>query len=203
MEKANHSFWSVIVLLAASLPALAQEKSPSRPNLADYNSELRGLDGRVDTDAMVERLKDLGVTTYYWLVWHAATDWDDLKAFLPKAATPGRSVMSRRRAVAWPPVATMSKAAWRNRSSLRTATTTVALSAASTLVILFPMPLPPPASDSRPRGPTFAVVAFTSGRGVCGPGVSRSGRKSRLGYRWPRRLLSTVISTQHASSLNQ
>ena len=26
------------------------------------------------------------MTTYYWLVWHAATDWDDLKLFLPKAA---------------------------------------------------------------------------------------------------------------------
>ena len=30
--------------------------------------------------------KELGVTSYYWLVWHAATDWDDLKLFLPKAA---------------------------------------------------------------------------------------------------------------------
>jgi hypothetical protein len=34
---------------------------------------------------MVARLKELGVTTYYWLIWHAATDWDDLKLFLPKA----------------------------------------------------------------------------------------------------------------------
>jgi hypothetical protein len=40
----------------------------------------------VDVDAMARRLKDLGVTTYYWLIAHAATDWDDLKLFLPKAA---------------------------------------------------------------------------------------------------------------------
>jgi hypothetical protein len=57
-----------------------------RHHLADYDSELRRPAGRVDVDAMVTRLSELGVTTYYWLIWHAATDWDDLKAFLPKAA---------------------------------------------------------------------------------------------------------------------
>ena len=57
-----------------------------RQHLADYDSELRRPDGRVDVDAMVARLKELGVTTYYWLIWHAPTDWDDLKLFLPKAA---------------------------------------------------------------------------------------------------------------------
>jgi len=41
---------------------------------------------------MVKRLKELGVTTYYWLIWHAATDWDDLKVFLPKAAEAGIDV---------------------------------------------------------------------------------------------------------------
>lgn len=41
---------------------------------------------------MVTRLKELGVTTYYWLVWHAPTDWDDLKLFLPKAREAGIEV---------------------------------------------------------------------------------------------------------------
>ena len=41
---------------------------------------------------MVSRLKELGVTTYYWLLWHASTDWDDLKLFLPKAAEAGIDV---------------------------------------------------------------------------------------------------------------
>jgi len=63
-----------------------------RRHFADYNSELRREDGRVDTDAMVVRLKELGVTTYYWLVWHASTDWDDLKLFLPRAAQAGIEV---------------------------------------------------------------------------------------------------------------
>jgi hypothetical protein len=63
-----------------------------REHLADYNSELRRADGRVDVEAMAARLKELGVTTYYWLIWHAATDWDDLKLFLPKAAQAGIEV---------------------------------------------------------------------------------------------------------------
>jgi hypothetical protein len=63
-----------------------------RQHLADYDSELRRPDGRVDVDAMVARLRDLGVTTYYWLIWHASTDWDDLKLFLPKASEAGIDV---------------------------------------------------------------------------------------------------------------
>ncbi len=61
-------------------------------HLADYDSELRRPDGRVDIEAMVARLKELGVTTYYWLIWHAPTDWDDLKLFLPRAAEAGIDV---------------------------------------------------------------------------------------------------------------
>ena len=66
--------------------------SPVRDVLADYDAELRRPDGRVDVDAMAARLKELGVTSYYWLIWHAATDWDDLKLFLPKAAQAGIAV---------------------------------------------------------------------------------------------------------------
>lgn len=63
-----------------------------RRHLADYDSELRRPDGRVDTETMVRRLNDLGVTTFYWLVWHARTDWDDLKLFLPQARAAGIEV---------------------------------------------------------------------------------------------------------------
>jgi hypothetical protein len=74
-------------LLLTEAVAMAQPKLPfSSPHLADYDAELRRADSHVDTDAMVARLKALGVTTYYWLIWHAATDWEDLKTFLPKAA---------------------------------------------------------------------------------------------------------------------
>ncbi|HIE51169.1 MAG TPA: hypothetical protein EYP85_05380, partial [Armatimonadetes bacterium] len=60
--------------------------------LADYDAELRLPNGRVDLDGMVTRLKQLGVNTYFWLIWHAATDWEDLKRFLPEAAKAGINV---------------------------------------------------------------------------------------------------------------
>ena len=74
------------LLAAPSAPAQSLPAPLAYPHLADYDSELRKPDGRVDTDLMVQRLHQLGVTTYYWLILHARTDWDDLKFFLPKAA---------------------------------------------------------------------------------------------------------------------
>jgi hypothetical protein len=66
--------------------------APLHDIIADYNAELRRPDGRVDVDLMVARLKELGVNTYFWLIWHAPTDWDDLQIFLPKAAEAGIQV---------------------------------------------------------------------------------------------------------------
>jgi len=77
-------FWLAFSLTGTTLSA---QPPPflSSPHLADYDAELRQADGHVDTDAMVQRLQELGVNTYYWLVWHGVHDWDDLKLFLPKA----------------------------------------------------------------------------------------------------------------------
>ena len=82
---------NLCLCLALLMTVCATAQGQHRPvgsskHLADYDNELRGADRRVDTDALVQKLNDLGVTTYYWLIWHARTDWDDLKLFLPKAA---------------------------------------------------------------------------------------------------------------------
>lgn len=85
----------VRVRAAQSLIALVvQVRNPDllRHHLADYDSAPRGKDGRVDGDALLGRLKELGGTAYYWLIWRAATDWDDLQLFLPKAAAAGIEV---------------------------------------------------------------------------------------------------------------
>ena len=81
----------MVFLCAIAGLTCAQDGLPSRSarsplHLADYDSEPRLANGHVDCDTLLARLKELHVTTYYWLVWHAATDWDDLKLFLPKAA---------------------------------------------------------------------------------------------------------------------
>jgi len=87
----------IALVVWAGMVSKTQVSQPPAPaflhqHLADYDSELRLPDGRVDIDALVARLKELGVTTYYWLIWHAPTDWDDLKLFLPKAAQAGIDV---------------------------------------------------------------------------------------------------------------
>jgi hypothetical protein len=74
---------SFLVIASVVAPAVA---AVSAPHFADYDAELRRPDGRIDTKALAQRLKYLGVTKYYWLLWHAPTDWDDLKLFLPMAA---------------------------------------------------------------------------------------------------------------------
>jgi hypothetical protein len=84
------AFWAPAVYGAVS----ARPQTPTwwRGAQADYDAEPRLPDGRVDVDALVARLKELGVTTYYWLVYHAPSDWDDLELFLPKAAEAGLDV---------------------------------------------------------------------------------------------------------------
>ena len=81
-----HNLIPLALALAAGASGGDAPRDAVHGVLADYDSELRRDDGRVDVDAMTARLKDLGVNTYFWLIWHAPTDWDDLKLFLPKAA---------------------------------------------------------------------------------------------------------------------
>jgi hypothetical protein len=96
MKRYLCSIFSALLLTTPGSNGVAGAASPGpavrRQHLADYDSELRRPDGRVDIDLMVKRLQELGVTTYYWLIWHAATDWEDLKLFLPRAAAAGLEV---------------------------------------------------------------------------------------------------------------
>lgn len=78
-----------------SSPALS---SPARLrlmayyNVGDYDAEPRLPNGRVDVGFLNSRLKELGMRTYFWLVWHNTNDWADLKLFLPMAASSGINV---------------------------------------------------------------------------------------------------------------
>src|SRR5437868_6240091 len=84
-------FFSVLVAMFCVAAPLGSQAAVAALHLSDYDAELRRPDGRVDTPLMIQRLKELDVTTYYWLIAHAATDWDDLKLFLPEAAQARRS----------------------------------------------------------------------------------------------------------------
>lgn len=104
MPSVKRCVWGLVILGAAIAPVFSRDTPSARPagkvqnhpsltrrHLADYSAALELPSGRVDTDAMVKRLKELGVNTYYWLVapW---SSWDDLKLFVPKAEKAGIDV---------------------------------------------------------------------------------------------------------------
>lgn len=67
-----------------------------KPLYGDYGAEIREKKPRadglfhVDTPQMIHHLKDLKVNTYFYLVWHQPSDWDDLRnEFLPAAQKAG------------------------------------------------------------------------------------------------------------------
>jgi hypothetical protein len=72
---------------AAALPAAAQPPNPvRRPILGDFAAEIRRPDGHIDVRANIDALKAIRANTYFYLIWHKETDWDDLPAFAEAAA---------------------------------------------------------------------------------------------------------------------
>ena len=86
--------WLGAIALVLPVLVLPAEASPRLRSgiLSDYDAEPRRADGHVDGTRLAARLDSLGVTTYYWLVWNRATDWEDLQAFLPLAERDGIDV---------------------------------------------------------------------------------------------------------------
>lgn len=83
----NHKL-KILVFILLLFTARPLHASPP-PVIADYNAEIRGSDGRVDIPVLIRRLTELRVNTYFFLIWHRETDWEDLKLFLPAAQNAG------------------------------------------------------------------------------------------------------------------
>jgi hypothetical protein len=80
--------------------ANASETTPGGGILADYEAVIREATPRadgirhVDTPATIEKLKELHINTYYYLIWDQPTDWDDLKnEFISAAQKAGINVV--------------------------------------------------------------------------------------------------------------
>ncbi len=103
---ADNARWSrhLVILCAGAaawgLPALADSTPTTRPaeqdrteavmgTLGTYNAPPRLQDGHVDARRLLDDLTELKANTYHWLIWHAASDWDDLQRFLPMARARG------------------------------------------------------------------------------------------------------------------
>ena len=64
-----------LLLLFATASAAGQTKATTAPpHLADYDAELRRADGHVDSEAMVRRLKELGITKYFIVMTAGSAD---------------------------------------------------------------------------------------------------------------------------------
>lgn len=67
-------------------PKTIKERKSKEIILGDYDAEVRDTSGRVDSVALIKRLKSLGVNTYAYLIWHSPHDWEDLcQSFMPLA----------------------------------------------------------------------------------------------------------------------
>ncbi|MGZ4964747.1 MAG: hypothetical protein ACXWC8_19495, partial [Limisphaerales bacterium] len=76
-----------IALIAAAVfsASAADRKDALRHSLGTYSSPPRLANGRVDCKALIDQLLDIHANCYSFAIHRAATDWDDLKIFLPMA----------------------------------------------------------------------------------------------------------------------
>ncbi|MGG1572788.1 hypothetical protein [Fictibacillus sp. NRS-1165] len=106
MKKMGYFFLISSIVLSLftgfSAPKKAAALEDVKPGniLADYAGVVRETSPRsdgiyhIDTPRSIEKFKELNINTYYYLVWHERTDWDDLKnEFLPAAKEAGINVV--------------------------------------------------------------------------------------------------------------
>ena len=73
------------VPVARAAEPIAERAAALQGCRGTYANLPRLADHRADLPRLLRELADLGANTYNFLVWHEATDWDDLRAFLPLA----------------------------------------------------------------------------------------------------------------------
>ncbi|MDB6056316.1 MAG: hypothetical protein JWO95_160 [Verrucomicrobiales bacterium] len=75
-----------IALIAAAFCARAADRHDAiRQNLGTYSNAPRMANGRIDCNELINQLLDQHANSYSFAIHRAATDWDDLKVFLPLA----------------------------------------------------------------------------------------------------------------------
>jgi hypothetical protein len=79
-------------LQAESPPVATAGVAALRGCLGTYAGMPRRPDRRGDLPRLLRELADLGANTYNFLIWHEATDWEDLRLFLPLARSQGVNV---------------------------------------------------------------------------------------------------------------
>jgi hypothetical protein len=76
----------LLLLAGCRTPTAGDQRAGGlRGVFGTYDAEPRKSDGRVDVERLVSELVAIKANTYNFLIWRAATDWEDFKLFLPRA----------------------------------------------------------------------------------------------------------------------
>jgi hypothetical protein len=78
-------FYVAFIALAGCGALAADRKDALRHSLGTYSTPPRLANGRVDCKALIDQLLDIHANCYSFAIHREATDWDDLKIFLPMA----------------------------------------------------------------------------------------------------------------------
>jgi hypothetical protein len=96
MRTFSSFLWTLnLLVIAAVSPAIAADSAMTARRQAllhsygTYGANVRTPNGHIDAERLLADLKELHANTYNWLIAGAATDWDDLQAFLPVARKNG------------------------------------------------------------------------------------------------------------------
>ena len=65
----------IILLIALLAPIVPLRARAAARALGDMSGEVRTPDERINIDATLAGLSNLGVDTYYYLVWQGKHDW--------------------------------------------------------------------------------------------------------------------------------
>jgi hypothetical protein len=79
-------------LAAEEVQRAAMLRPVLQGTLGDYDAEPRTKEGRVDLPRLFQQIEAAHMNMYDFLIWHAKTDWDDFKLFLPEAKRRGLKV---------------------------------------------------------------------------------------------------------------
>ncbi|MFH1923751.1 MAG: hypothetical protein ABIP48_28160 [Planctomycetota bacterium] len=79
-------------LAAADVQRAAMLGPLFRGALGDYDAEPRTKEGRVDIPRLLDQIEAAHMNMYDFLIWHAKTDWEDFRLFLPEAQKRGLKV---------------------------------------------------------------------------------------------------------------
>jgi hypothetical protein len=101
---------ALLAAFAAGAARADDSGFPHKPILGDFSAEIRKPDGHIDIQANLAALNQISANTYFYLIWHSPSDWDDLPAFASAAEKQGINIWVY--IIPWSETPTVKKISW-------------------------------------------------------------------------------------------